>query len=104
MNSNWDKQLDEEFRYLQRKKKVVIEFAEVRLKVSFEIHQPPKGVPSDCHSELEHHVSVQPHQIPCRPSSPHLAYVQGMLGRLLWHKRRQRRLTAGRMRSVPAQE
>ncbi len=39
-------QLDDEFRYLQRKKNVVKEFTEVRMKVRESIH--PSVVSSDC--------------------------------------------------------
>ena len=76
-------QLEEEFRYLQRKKNVVKELAEVRLKVVFIITFKP------CYSDivsLEHYIFVEPHQIPGGAYPPYPPYVQSMSGRFFRHK------------------
>lgn len=69
-------QLDEEFRYLYRKKNVVKELSEVRRKVSTNslIYQI---LPSQL---VEHDILRQPHEIPRGPCSCHLAHLQSVPG------------------------
>lgn len=72
-------QLDDEFRYLQKKKNVVKEFTETRMKVSF---TGPSSIAKRPHLRLllERCVSVGLDQIQSGSFLPHLAHVQSMLG------------------------
>lgn len=69
-------QLDEDFRYLQRKKNVVKELAEVRLKACKIFYNSIL----ELISMLEHHFPLKPHQIRCSSPSYHSTHVQSLLG------------------------
>jgi hypothetical protein len=90
-------QLDEEFRYLQRKKKVVKEFSEVRLKVSC-----PEAFRRIVVNILvsEHIVLVKPDQVSRRSPASYFTHVQSLSGRFFWHKCREYSAAAGRLWAV----
>ncbi len=71
-------QLDEEFRYLQRKKNVVKELAEVRRKVRFYV--PTINQFLNRMVDVEHHLPGKLDKVSRRTATYYFAYVQSLPG------------------------
>lgn len=71
-------QLDEEFRYLQRKKNVVKELAEVRRKVRFSHITCHRFL--NCVINVEYHLPGKPDEVSRRTAAYYFAHVQSLPG------------------------